>query len=118
MTRPLGYGALGAYSSSVCHYCGGKATTDDHIVPRAAFGVFQSRLPYWFRQHNITPSCQPCNNFKAHFRSDCECDQCVWVWITALRAPEIAQYIKKDFHPKVRRVIKVGQSRLQWKELV
>lgn len=112
MTRPLGYGALGAYASSVCHYCGGRATTDDHIVPRAAFGVHQARLPYWFRAHNIAPSCQPCNNFKAHFRSDCECAQCEWVWTQARRNPQISRFIKPTFKVEVRRVIKVGQARL------
>lgn len=106
MTRPLGYGASGAYASSSCHYCGRKATTDDHIVPRAAFSVHQSALPYWFRQHNIAPACQPCNNFKAHYRSDCECDQCTWVWHVATRL-----FIRKNFKIGMRRVIKVGQSR-------
>lgn len=107
MTRPLGYGASGAYASSTCHYCGKRATTDDHIVPRAAFDVHQSALPYWFRQHNIAPACQPCNNFKGHARSDCECEQCTWVWLTAH-----ALFIKPTFEVRHRRVIKVGMARL------
>lgn len=107
MTRQLGYGALGAYASSICHYCGRHATTDDHIVPRSAFVVHQSALPYWFRQHNITPACAPCNGFKANYRSDCECSQCSWVWRVAL-----AVHLPSDYVVRMRRVIKVGQSRL------
>lgn len=106
MTRALGYGASGAYASSSCHYCGRHATTDDHIVPRAAFATHQSALPYWFRQHNIAPACQPCNNFKSDYRSDCECDQCSWVWVVAT-----ALFTKPGWPVRLRRVIKVGQSR-------
>ena len=109
MSRELGYGASGAYASTTCHYCGRKATTDDHIVPRAAFSMHQSRLPYWFRQHNIAPACQDCNNFKAHFRSDCYCDQCVWVWTIAMAHQE--KWLKPTYVMRIRRVIKVGQSR-------
>lgn len=107
MTRPLGYGALGAYASSVCHYCGHRATSDDHIVPRSAFTVHQSALPYWYRQHNITPACVPCNGFKAHYRSDCACAQCTWSWQHAL-----ALFLPQGYEVRVRRVIQVGQSRL------
>lgn len=107
MTKAIGYGALGAYASGVCHYCGKHATTDDHIVPRSAFEVHQSALPYWYRQHNIAPACRPCNEFKAHFRSDCECAQCVWTWQVAL-----ALFLPADYEVRVRRVIKVGLSRL------
>ena len=107
MTRPLGYGALGAYASSACHYCGKRATTDDHIVPRSAFTMHQSALPYWYRQHNIAPACQPCNGFKAHFRSDCVCAQCTWAWQVAL-----ALFLPIGYEPRLRRVIEVGASRL------
>lgn len=107
MTRPLGYGALGAYASSACHYCGQHVTTDDHIVPRSAFTVHQSALPRWYRWHNIAPACRACNNFKAHFRSDCECAQCSWSWQVAL-----ALFLPPDYEVRVRRVIKVGQARL------
>lgn len=107
MTRQLGYAANGAYASSICHYCGKKATTSDHVVPRAAFRVHQSQLPYWFRQHNIVPACHKCNEFKAHFRSDCECAQCTWVWRTALAA-----FLPETYVVKKRWVIRAGQSRL------
>lgn len=107
MTRPIGYGALGAYASSTCHYCGGRTESDDHIVPRSAFSVHQSALPAWYRWHNITPACSPCNNFKAHFRSDCLCAQCSWSWQVAL-----ALFLPEDYEVRVRRVIQVGQSRL------
>ena len=108
MTRGIGYGALGAYASGVCHYCARhNATTDDHLVPRSAFPMHQSALPYWFRQHNIAPACAPCNNFKAHFRSDCECSQCTWVWNTAL-----ALFLPADYVVRRRWVIRVGQARM------
>lgn len=107
MTRPLGYSASGAYASSVCHYCGRHATTADHIVPRSAFTAHQSALPYWYRQHNITPACQPCNGFKGNYRSDCECEQCRWTWQVAL-----ALYLPADYVVRRRWVIRVGRSRL------
>lgn len=106
-TRHLGYASSGAYASSVCHYCGRHATTADHIVPRSAFTVHQSGLPYWFRQHNIAPCCKPCNGFKANYRSDCACGQCEWVWKVAL-----ALYLPDGYVVRVRRVIKVGLSRI------
>lgn len=108
MTRSIGYAALGAYASSICHYCGKRATTDDHIVPRSAFPVHQSALPYWFRQHNIAPCCAPCNGFKSDYRSDCECRQCTWVWCTALGAG----FLKPGWVIRRRWVIRAGQSRL------
>lgn len=107
MTRRLGYSASGAYASSTCHYCGQPATTSDHIVPRSAFPVHQSGLPYWFRQHNVAPSCKPCNGFKGNYRSDCTCAQCEWTWKVAL-----ALFLPPDYEVRVRRVIKVGQARL------
>jgi 5-methylcytosine-specific restriction endonuclease McrA len=109
MTRALGYGASGAYASSSCHYCGKPATTDDHIVPRSAFRMHQSALPYWFRQHNIAPACLPCNGFKDWYRSDCTCQQCQWVWTVALAHKEV--WLKPTYEVMIRRVIKVGMSR-------
>lgn len=97
----------GAYDSGICHYCGRHASTDDHIVPRAAFTVLQAELPYWFRAHNIAPACKPCNGFKGSYRSDCECDQCLWVWKVA-----VAMFLPAGYVVRVRRVISVGVSRL------
>lgn len=70
--------------SKFCHYCDGKATTQDHIVPRSALPRPQSRLPYWFRSQNVVAACQTCNGNKADSRSDCGCQQCMWAWNTAL----------------------------------
>jgi len=95
-----------AYASGICHYCGDRATTDDHVVPRSAFRTPQSALPYWFRCHNIVPACKPCNGFKANYRSECECNQCDWVWRTAL-----ALYLPEDYEVRTRWVIRVGQAR-------
>ena len=70
-------------TSNTCHYCGGRATTVDHIVPRADLPRPLSRLPYWYRSQIEVPACLRCNGTKAAFRSDCECGQCVWAWNTA-----------------------------------
>lgn len=70
--------------STRCHYCGGKATTEDHVVPRAILPKPLSRLPYWFREHNVVPACSKCNWAKGCEMSDCMCDQCTWAWNTAL----------------------------------
>lgn len=40
-----------------CAYCGAKATSLDHIVPR-----YKSGCSNWY---NLIPACQPCNNNKA-----------------------------------------------------
>lgn len=69
--------------SSTCHYCGDKATTEDHIVPRCDLPKPMSRVPYWFRSTNVVPACGPCNNRKGACRSDCECNHCRWAWVTA-----------------------------------
>lgn len=42
----------------LCAYCSSKATTIDHIVPRAAGG-----LSTWL---NCVAACQPCNSRKSH----------------------------------------------------
>jgi hypothetical protein len=69
--------------SLTCHYCGGKAGTEDHVVPRADLPRPLSVLPYWFRSQFTVPSCKDCNNAKSWFRSDCACQHCTWVWGTA-----------------------------------
>jgi len=71
--------------SKVCHYCGGKATTEDHIVPRADLPKPLSRLPYWFRSQNVVPACLDCNGRKDCLRSDCTCPHCEWAWNTAIK---------------------------------
>jgi len=69
--------------SLTCHYCGKRAESEDHIVPRADLPKPLSTLPYWFRSQFVVPSCQPCNGEKSWFRSDCACAHCTWVWSTA-----------------------------------
>ena len=69
--------------SQVCHYCGERATTVDHIVPRADLPRPLSRLPYWYRSLNEVPACFDCNGTKSALRSDCACAQCTWSWATA-----------------------------------
>lgn len=68
--------------STICHYCGGRANTQDHIVPRCDLpsGILQ---PYWFRSQNVVPACKKCNGDKGCLRSDCTCAHCTWAWGTA-----------------------------------
>lgn len=68
--------------SSTCHYCGAKATTEDHIVPRALLPKPLSTMPYWFRANDVVPACALCNWSKSHYRSDCQCSHCEWAWRT------------------------------------
>lgn len=96
---------MGAYESQICHYCGGHATTDDHVVPRSILPRPQSRLPYWFRAHNVVPACKDCNGLKANFKSDCECETCRWAWSTALAVPFI---VAPNYVPRVRKVLKAA----------
>ncbi len=70
--------------SLACHYCGERAGTEDHIVPRADLPKPLSQLPYWFRANDVVPSCTDCNGRKAWFRSDCVCEHCTWAWNTAI----------------------------------
>jgi hypothetical protein len=70
--------------STTCHYCGGKANTQDHIVPRCDLPKPLSRLPYWFRSQMVVPACKKCNGEKGCYRSDCTCAHCEWAWNTAL----------------------------------
>lgn len=81
--------------STVCHYCGERANTQDHVVPRAALPRPQSRLPYWFRSQNIVPACKRCNGMKGDYRSDCDCPQCSWCWATAL-----AVFLPEGYRPR------------------
>lgn len=100
----MGRNYVGAYESQICHYCGGKAETDDHIVPKSILPKPQSVLPYWFRAFNVVPACKDCNNWKANYRSDCSCEACVWAWNVAL-----ALYITvPDYRPRVRKVLKAA----------
>jgi len=71
--------------STVCHYCSGKATTEDHIVPRAILPKPISQLPYWFRANDVVPACFTCNGTKDAERSDCACAQCTWAWNVATK---------------------------------
>lgn len=40
----------------VCHYCGGRATTADHIVPKSKGGTDS--------MDNLVAACLPCNGSK------------------------------------------------------
>lgn len=51
-----------------CHYCGTHATTRDHVVPQAKFGVNR----WW----NLVPSCASCNNRKGAAVGSCTCEFC------------------------------------------
>jgi 5-methylcytosine-specific restriction endonuclease McrA len=52
-----------------CHYCGGIATTRDHIIPTSRGGPKHNLL-------NQVLSCEPCNQDKADSLPTCECARC------------------------------------------
>lgn len=91
----------GVFEWSICHYCGGYATSEDHVVPRAAFPVFQIELPAWYRIQNVVPACKNCNNDKGHARSDCECTLCTWLWDTAIKHG----LLKPDFEIVIKKIV-------------
>lgn len=84
-------------TSTICHYCGGRADSQDHIVPQADLPKPQSRLPYWFRSQNIVPACKPCNGKKGCLRSDCTCDHCTWAWNVAMKCFLPAGYAPRGY---------------------
>jgi len=52
----------------ICHYCGDRATTRDHIVPKilgGTNGLF-----------NLVPCCTRCNRRKGADWPVCDCDKC------------------------------------------
>jgi hypothetical protein len=51
-----------------CHYCGGLATTVDHVVPASLGGPDSA----W----NFQPSCTPCNHKKSNSWPECSCEKC------------------------------------------
>lgn len=61
-----------------CHYCGARATTRDHVVPRSLL------VDYTFQNfvQNIVPACYDCNQAKKSLRSDCRCEICLNAWRT------------------------------------
>ena len=61
MSNPKGY-------RPACHYCGGKATTRDHVVPRSRGGTNKPQ--------NLVPACEPCNKAKADKWPTCDCWHC------------------------------------------
>jgi hypothetical protein len=91
-------------SSTVCHYCGGKATTEDHIVPKSILPKPMSRVPYWFRSNDVVPACFDCNGRKGAEMSDCDCAQCTWAWAVAAKL-----FIDPDIRPR-RTVVLIGDK--------
>lgn len=59
-----------------CHYCGERATTRDHVVPRAhvRVRVTDGAPP------NTVPACYACNQAKGQRRSPCACEVCETAW--------------------------------------
>lgn len=96
-------------TSTVCHYCGpdgSRATTEDHVVPRALLPKPQSTIPYWFRGQNVVPACLHCNGVKADLRSSCMCPQCVWCWNVAAK-----MYLPLGYSPRVVDVAMLSHAR-------
>lgn len=60
---------------STCHYCKGRATTRDHIVPKCIIeGKYDPKIT------NFVPCCVVCNVKKGAKRSNCECSTCSMAW--------------------------------------
>ena len=55
---PLNTRTVLARDNHTCVYCGNKATTIDHVDPRADYG------PHLWE--NVVAACAPCNNKKGH----------------------------------------------------
>ncbi len=70
---------------SSCHYCGGPASTRDHIVPRRLWPL--GGLTPDEGQGNVVPACPRCNGRKNDQRSDCACNTCLRAW-TRLGPPD------------------------------
>ena len=74
---------------TLCHYCGGFATTRDHIVPDSAGGSRQ----WW----NLVPACVQYNTEK-DVRQSCSCLFCLRamaLWSLGFRATGLSRYDKK-----------------------
>lgn len=61
-----------------CHYCGARATTQDHIIPKALGGVSA--------RYNLVPSCRACNQEKGDRMPTCGCDKCILALVLPRRA--------------------------------
>jgi hypothetical protein len=98
--------------SLTCHYCGERANTQDHVVPRKILPPMQL-LPHWFKDRNIVPACKLCNGAKEWYRSDCNCADCTWCWDVAN-----AMWLRDDdptrCEPPVV-VMETARAALEWK---
>lgn len=78
-----------------CHYCGGRATTRDHIVPKSLMAS-KKYDPYFT---NFVACCVPCNVKKANKRSDCNCLTCTRAWTVygpLLEQVEIVRMVESE----------------------
>lgn len=84
----------------VCHYCGGPADTDDHIIPRSKGGPT--------KRWNIVDACAKCNTAKADLLPICICGKCQ----NALRAFHEGEWPRDPPRTrKARRPRKPGKSK-------
>lgn len=67
--KPAGRQRVFDLDGGWCHYCGERASTLDHIVPRSAGGPSC--------QWNLVGSCSPCNSIKSSYRGVCTCFRCI-----------------------------------------
>ncbi|MCI9887436.1 HNH endonuclease [Micrococcales bacterium 31B] len=81
---PYSKDALKLRDRGVCAYCGCRANTVDHVVPRCQGGTTN-----WL---NVVLACEPCNAFKAG-RTPEEAGM-------TLRRPPYAPTFKDIFHPR------------------
>lgn len=58
----------------ICHYCGKKGNTLDHVVPQSKGGPN--------KVDNLVMACSKCNGDKGDSRGSCLCDFCCLAWQT------------------------------------
>ncbi len=63
--------------ANLCHYCGGRAGTRDHIVPRCLLRRPFVPIP---GAANIVHACERCNQLKGWARAACSCIVCCVAW--------------------------------------
>lgn len=80
-----------AFVQRACHYCFGRATTKDHVVPRflvRELGHLVNTEGMFML--NQVPSCDLCNQLKGSSRGWCFCAMCVRAWDLYLVLKDLA----------------------------
>lgn len=80
--------ALLLLSGMRCRYCGGEATTADHIIPQRLNGTDDA--------YNLIAACQPCNSSKggARLPYNVEAQLRIEAWIIAPEVEHLAEQFR------------------------